>query len=146
MWVELTPETLLAALSGPERDALNRAALGTLQDDALIEIAANIAAEWRGGLRRVTRLDIRPGYVPQELLTHILADYRYRAFTRLPGMSRLLDDARREEWRRANTVRDGLHKLSISPPDPTYAESPEASGKPGPAIGKPKQPSQVSPW
>ena len=146
MWVELTSETLLAALSGPERDALNRAALGATQEDALAEIAANVAAEWRGGLRRVTRLDQRPHYVPAELLAHILADYRYRAFTRLPGMSRLLDDARREEWRRANQVRDGLHKLSIAPPDPAHAEPEEASGKPGPAIGQAKRPSTVTPW
>jgi hypothetical protein len=146
MWVELTPEILLAALSGPERDALSRAAVGPAQEDALGEIAANIAAEWRGGLRRVVRLDARPLYVPDELLTHILADYRYRAFTRLPGMSRLLDEPRREEWRRANAVRDNIHKLSIAPPDENNAETIENSGRPGPAIGNPKNPSKVTPW
>ncbi len=137
MWIALTPDTLLSALSGREAARLRNAALGEGQTDALAEIAANVAAEWRGGLRRVTTLDARDGYVPDEILIHILADYRYRAFTRLPGMADLLDDLRVEEWRRANHVRDNLAKVSVSAPDAAHAESSAASGKPGPAIADP---------
>jgi hypothetical protein len=137
MWIELTSEKLLAALSARESAALSRVALGDNQTDALAEIAANIAAEWRGGLRRVTVVDSRDLYVPDELFVHILADFRYRSFTRLPGMASLLDTLRVEEWRRANTVRDNLAKVSIVPPDADQAEASGSSGKPGPAIADP---------
>lgn len=137
MWNPLTPSTLLAALSGRESAALRSAALGDGQSDALVEIAALVAEEWRGGLRRVTLVDARAGYVPSELMVHMLADYRYRAFTRLPGMSDLLDALRVDEWKRANQVRDNLNKVSIAPPDPAFAETSGASGKPGPAIADP---------
>lgn len=138
MWVELTPETLLGALSAREKATLDRAATDPSQESALGEIALTVAAEWRGGLRRVTLLDRRPRHVPTELLAHILADYRYRAFTRLPGMSGLLDSLRVEEWRRANTVRDNLGKVSVEEPEAEYAESSEQSGQPSPVINVPE--------
>lgn len=138
MWIPLTPESLLSRLSGQEAARLRTAALGTGQTDALAEIAALVANEWRGGLRRVTSVDTRPGYVPDELMLHMLADFRYRAFTRLPGMSELLDDLRMEEWRRANSVRDNLVKVSIAAPEAAYTETSSASGKPGPSIADPE--------
>jgi len=134
MWIQLTPETLLGSITGMEAARLRTAALGDGQTDALSDIAANVAEEWRGGLRRVTVVDSREGYVPDELLIHILADFRYRAFTRLPGMSELLDDLRVKEWERANQVRDSLSKISIQAPEADYAETATNSGKPGPAI------------
>jgi hypothetical protein len=137
MWLELTPEKLLAAMTDRESSALSRLAIGANQTDALVEIAANIAAEWRGGLRRVTVVDSRALYLPDELFIHILADFRYRAFTRLPGMASLLDNLRVEEWRRANTVRDNLSKVSIVAPDTAYAETAGSSGKPGPTVADP---------
>lgn len=84
MWHAVTPESLRAAVTGAERNALDTAALAPEQTDALREIAANIIAEWRGGLRRVTTLDRRPDHLPAEIMVHVLADFRYRAFTRLP--------------------------------------------------------------
>lgn len=138
MWIALNRDTLLSRVTAPEAAALNRAATDPAQLAVLDEIAAQVAAEWRGGLRRVTTLDARPDRVPPELLVHILADYRYRAYTRLPGMGGLMDDLRIEEWRRANQVRDSLNKISVAPPDPAYAESQEQSGKPGPAISDPE--------
>lgn len=138
MWIPLTPESLLSRLSGQEAARLRTAALGAGQTDALAEIAALVANEWRGGLRRVTSVDTRAGYVPDELMLHMLADFRYRAFTRLPGMSELLDDLRMEEWRRANTVRDNLVKVSIAAPEAAYTETSATSGKPGPSIADPE--------
>lgn len=139
MWIPLTPDTLLAALSGREAAALRSAALGDNQDDALDDIAANVALEWRGGLRRLTVVDARAGYVPDELIVHILADYRYRAFTRLPGLADLLDEHRVEEWRRANKVRDNLGRVAIAAPDAEHAETGESSGKAGPSIADPDE-------
>lgn len=137
MWVELTSDRLLGAMSAREVSRINTAASGDASVDTLALTAANVAEEWRGGLRRVTVVDIRDGYVPAELMTHMLADFRHRVFTLLPGLSELLDQNRVEEWNRANTVRDNLSKVTIKPPDAEYAESSETSGKPGPSISEP---------
>ena len=118
MWQILTPDTLLSRLSAPEHKALESVAAEWTQDNPLQDIAHEVAEEWRGGLRRVTPVDTRPDAVPSEILIHILADFRYRAFTRLPGMKRLMDDNRIEEWRRAMTIRDALAKLSYESPEP----------------------------
>ena len=139
MWIQLSSDTLLNALTSPEHTALNNAAVGQGQDNVLADIATSVAKEWRGGLRRVCTVDARDGYVPDELLVHILADFRYRAFTRLPGMKGLLDDLRIEEWKRANQVRDNLIKISIVPPDDANAETETQSGKPSPSILDPEE-------
>lgn len=115
-WQILTPESLLSRLSAPEHAALDRAAIDWQQDESLAAIAHEVAEEWRGGLRRVTTLDKRTDAVPSEVLIHILADFRYRAFTRLPGMRALLDERRVEEWKRALQVRDALAKVSFERP------------------------------
>jgi hypothetical protein len=126
MWQILTSETLLSRLSGPEHQALDRAAVDWQQDEVLGTIAHEVAEDWRGGLRRVTTVDARIDAVPSEILLHILADYRYRAFTRLPGMRGLLDELRIEEWKRALQVRDNLAKVSYELPEEAYR--PEAIG------------------
>ena len=135
MWIELTPDTLLTRLTEAEHSAL--ASVATNLTDVLADIAVNVAAEWRGGIARHVTLSKRALALPDELMMHVLADYRYRAFTRLPGMSSLLDEARKEEWRRANTVRDNLGKVQISPPaaDDVIASSDVSS--PIPDIGVP---------
>jgi hypothetical protein len=126
MWQMLTPEALLSRLSGPEHQALDRAAIDWQQDDALAAIAHEVAEEWRGGLRRVTTVDVRTDAVPSEVLIHILADFRYRAFTRLPGMRQLLDERRVEEWKRALSIRDNLHKISYELPAAEHCPTGEA--------------------
>lgn len=138
MWVKMTSDLLLTRLSSVERARLATAATAAGQSDVLAEIAGQIAADWRAGLRRVTLLDARAGYVPDEFLIHMLAHFRYAAYTRLPGMGELLDDLRIKEWERANHVRDNLARhASVDAPDPAYAESLTTSGKPGPAIEEP---------
>ena len=69
MWTLLTPETLLSRLSGQEAARLRTAALGTGQTDALTEIAALVANEWRGGLRRVIQQHIEGDFVQRALIT-----------------------------------------------------------------------------
>jgi len=138
MWIQLTAESLLTRVSSNEQARLNRAAVSTDQDNVLGEIAQQVASDWRSGLRKVTTVDTRTDYVPDELISHILAHFRYAAYTRLPGMGELLDDLRVKEWDRANTVRDNLIKHSVQAPDAAYAETTATSGKPGPAIAEPE--------
>lgn len=128
MWNQLTSELLRTSLSASERATLDKVALDPEQQNVLAEIATNVASEWRGGLRSVCVVDSRAGYVPDELLLHILADFRYRAFTRLPGMKGLLDDLRVKEWDRAMKVRDNLKGMTVVLPDSEHQESAEQSG------------------
>ena len=137
MWIELTSDALLSRVAAAEQSRLRNAATREPNSDPLAEIAAQIALEWRSGLRRVTTLDARADRIPDELLIHILADFRYRAYTRFPGMAELLDPLRVDEWKRANQVRDNLNKVSVQPPEPAYAETAAASGTPEPIITVP---------
>ncbi len=134
MWMILTADSLLSRLSAPEHEALDRAAAGWAQEAPLDAIAHEVAEDWRGGLRRVTTLDKRPDAVPSEILLHILADFRYRAFTRLPGMRSLLDERRVAEWERAMAVRDALAKVSYQLPDEENREPEETLALPTPQI------------
>lgn len=134
MWMILTADSLLSRLSAPEHEALDRAAAGWGQVSPLAAIAHEVAEDWRGGLRRVTTLDKRADAVPSEILLHILADFRYRAFTRLPGMRTLLDERRVAEWERAMAVRDALAKVSYQPPDEENREPEETVTLPTPQI------------
>lgn len=139
MWIDLTPDLLLRRVSAPERDALATAAADPSQTGTLEDTAAMVAADWRAGLRRICAPDLRPLRVPDELLIHILADFRYRAYTRLPGMAELLDALRVKEFDRAVEVRDTLNKWTVAPPEEGSAEGAESGspGKPGPLIRDP---------
>lgn len=131
-WIELKSDTLTSRLTNAELSALGTAA--TDVSDVLEVIAGEVANEWRGALARVVALDTRSRAVPAEVMIHVLADYRYRAFTRLPGMEALLDVFRVEEWRRANHIRDNLGKIQIEPPEPPNAPDDPNAGTPLPAF------------
>jgi hypothetical protein len=133
-WQTVTPTALLARLSDPERRALEQVAAAPDQANALAEIAALVVADWRGGLRRVTRLHADRARLPEEIMLHVLADFRYRAFTRLPNMRSLLDELRVREWERAMRVRDNLADISVEEPD-----DPEGAltGRPLPSVSVP---------
>jgi len=139
MWIDLTPDLLLSRVSAPEREALATAAADPSQTGVLEDTAAMVASDWRAGLRRICAPDRRPLRVPDELIGHILADYRYRAFTRLPGMASLLDELRVKEWDRAMEVRDSLIKWTVAAPEKGQEEGDETSspGKPRPRISDP---------
>ena len=139
MWIDLTPDLLQSRVSAPEREALETAAKDPEQSGVLEDTAAMVAADWRAGLRRVCAPDKRPLRVPDELLLHILADFRYRAYTRLPGMGDLLDELRVKEWDRAVEVRDSLNKWTVAPPEAGRAEGDESGspGRPSPVIRDP---------
>jgi hypothetical protein len=129
MWNILTPETLLSRTADEEHDALATAA--TKNPAVLAEIAGLVASDWRGKLARVATLSKRPLAVPDEALVHILADFRYRAFTRLPGLKFLLDELRVAEWERAMKAQDNLEAYQIEPPEEADI-IPVPSGTPGP--------------
>lgn len=135
MWRELTPELLRSRISEPEQIALQNTAVATGKDDVLADVAREVAAEWRGGLARITALSARPLALPDEVMIHVLADYRYRAYTRLPGMEAFLDERRVAEWQRANHVRDNLGKVQIAPPED--APPAGAAAPPTPSIRVP---------
>ena len=128
-WKELTPERLLTRLADAEQSALAGAA--TALPAVLGDIAATVAAEWRSRLARLSPLSRRPLALPSEIEQHVLADYRYRAYTRLPGMAALLDELRVAEWERALKVMDNLEKVRIEPPEADdLPDTPSALPKP----------------
>lgn len=124
MWIELTTERIRAAMTPQEQNALAKG-----DDTVLAEIAANVAAEWRGGLRKACSIDSRTGYIPDELMIHILADFRVRAAGRLPGMKALIDEVRMEEWKRAMTIRDSLKDQTFVLPETDFIETAVTSGE-----------------
>ena len=137
MWNELTPDLLLTRVAEAEHDAVQTAATAPGQDEVLAELARLVTAEWRGKLARVTPLSKRRLAVPDEVLIHVLADYRYRAYTRLPNMEAFLGDLRVEEWKRAMKVLDALNETNIEPPEEEDLLLPP-SGAPSPHVIAPE--------
>lgn len=126
-WQTIERDDVLARLSGPETAALERTATEWTQDDPLPDIIAMVAEEWRAALRR--RFRIGPALtVPSELRVHILADIRYRFFTRLPDVG-LLDERRIAEYEQARDVLAHLDRYIVEePPDEAAAASNPTAG------------------
>ena len=122
MWQKLTPDLLRTHLAEPEITALETAATTSDVDSILAEEAHNVAASWRGRIKKEHSIDKRADYVPSELLQFILIHVRYASFTRLPNMETLLDKLRQEEWRRANAIFDDPFKIDIEDPEEEYIE------------------------
>lgn len=103
-WIQLTINDVYDRLTAPEVSALKSAATKAGQSATVVgSIISMCVQEWRGALRRHHVLAAGET-VPGELEAHVLADIRYRLFTRLPGMKNLLDELRVEEWREARRV------------------------------------------
>lgn len=130
MWNILTTTDLLKRLSEREKNALNTAGTDISQDEVLEDVARLVADEWRGKIGMFNIVDIRPMALPSELSIHILADFRYRAFTRLPSMSNLLDELRVKEWDRAMHVLDNLDEVLIEEPEDEYLPNNRDDGVP----------------
>ena len=122
MWIKLTPDLLRTHLAEPEIQALETAATTSDVENILNEETHNIAESWRGRLRKGHSIDKRTDYVPSELLTFILIHVRFSSYTRLPNMESLLDDLRRDEWRRANEIFDDPFNIDIQDPEEEYIE------------------------
>ena len=132
MWKILDKNDLLSRLTAQEKNALNTASTDISQASALDDVCALVAQEWRSRIAKYHTVDVRALAIPDELLIHILADYRYRAFTRLPNMSFLLDQLRVDEWKEARDVLDNLDDFSLTPPE--TENMPETSATDEPVI------------
>lgn len=126
-WTKIERDDVLARLSGPETDALERVATDWAQGDPIPEVIAMVCEEWRAALRR--RFRIGPALtVPSELRVHILADIRYRVFTRLPDVG-LLDERRVAEYEQAREVLAHLDRYIVEePPEEAAAASNPTAG------------------
>lgn len=126
-WQPIDRDDVLARLSGPETDALQRVATDWTQEDPIPEIVSMVVDEWRAALRRRFRIGL-PGTVPSELRVHILADIRYRVFTRLPDVG-LLDERRVAEYEQARDVLAHLDRYIVEePPEEAAAASNPTAG------------------
>ena len=114
-WTQLTPELLKTHLAKDEVMALATIQVPLDVDRILTDECTNIANAWRGKIRLFHAVDKRSNYVPESLLEYILCHLRYACYTRLPAMGELLDDLRRDEWRRANDIFDNVRKMAIDP-------------------------------
>lgn len=131
-WITPTLTQCKERLSGPEWQALHRAATSGDQDgeDMAQVVINNTVTRIRG------RVAARPenqlgaeGTIPDELMTCFLALWVYDFITRLPGMKSLLDERRVEAWKNAESelrhVSEGKIKI-VQPTSP--APSDEQAG------------------
>lgn len=122
-WVELNPKLLKTHLAQAEIQALDSVQVPFSVDEILQDECDNIASSWRGKIRLFHSIDKRKNYVPESLLEFILVHLRYACYTRLPSMGDLLDELRRREWDRANTIFDNIRKQFIDDVDPEEEET-----------------------
>jgi hypothetical protein len=106
-WKTLDETSVLSRLTDAEVSALKTAATRAGQPDTIAEIIGQVVQDWRGLLRRHHVL-AEGSTIPSEIESHVLAEIRYRLFTRLPGMKSLLDERRVEEWTEANRTKGRL--------------------------------------
>lgn len=131
-WIELAEVDVLSRLTDAEVAACKNAAVRAGQPDAISKNISMCIQEWRGAIRRHHKL-ADGQKIPSELEIHVLADIRYRLFTRLPGMNTFLDELRVAEWREANTVKRNLKGYVFE--DAIDAEA-DAGGVPAPDVGE----------
>lgn len=126
-WIELTEMEVFSRLSDTEMEALKDSATNSEQPDVVAKIISMCVQEWRGLIRRHHAV-AGGNTIPTEIEGHVLADIRYRLFTRLPGMKALLDERRVDEWEEANRTKDRLKNYVFETPvaSETFAEIPQA--------------------
>ncbi len=121
-WIPLNENDVYDRLSAPEVSALKSAAIKSGQKDVIQTIINMVVQEWRGALRRYHTLN-KGLTIPEELEVHVLADIRYRLFTRLPGMKTLLDELRVEEWKEARRIFRELKNMVFEDPEDPEADN-----------------------
>jgi phage gp36-like protein len=129
-WITLSADDLLRSLSGPERQALQSAALGAGQSSPLPGILADITQEIRGYLAARPEASLGPaGTIPPSLTTAALSRARFEAFTRLPVTRALLTEDRVEANKQAIALlRDvAAGRFRVESPEGLHPE-------PGPAV------------
>lgn len=114
-WIQLTEIDVLSRLTDKEATAVKTAAVRGGQPDVVAKIISQCVQDWRGLLRRHHSLSDGQT-IPSELESHVLAEIRYRLFTRLPGMKSLLDQLRVAEWEEANKTKGRLKDYVFESP------------------------------
>ena len=133
-WIPMAEMDVLSRITDAEATAVKTAAIRIGQPDAVAKIISQCVRDWRGLLRR--HHPVAAGEtIPSELESHVLAEIRYRLFTRLPGMKSLLDALRVSEWEEANKTKDRLPKYSFEAP--AEAESIDSAAA-VPDVGDPR--------
>ena len=108
-WKTLTVAALKTRISGSEYSALTQAALasGQVAADVVAEVLAAVVKLVRGKVAACRNNTLGEGdTIPDELEAAALVLARNQVFTRLPGMSALNDDTRRDEVRAAERLLD----------------------------------------
>lgn len=133
-WITPTLSQCQQRITGAEWQALHRAATQAGQDgeEMAQDIIDHIVTRIRGRVAARPENLLGPeGMIPDELTTCFLALWVYDFITRLPGMSKLLDDRRLEAWRSAESelrhVAEGKIKL-VQPVNPAGAALQPSAG------------------
>ena len=132
-WITPTLTLCQTRISGPEWQALHRAATQSGQDgeEMAQTIIDNTVSRIRGRVSARPENQLGPaGTIPDELTTCFLSLWVYDFITRLPGLKSLLDDRRVEAWKNAESELRHVAEGKIKLVQPTSPASPElqASG------------------
>ena len=121
-WVEITEAMAKGAMSSPELDAINLAAIAGGQDP-LADITATAVQEARAHIADCAANSLAVGAtVPERCVHHILAIIRYRMLTRIDME---VSEDRRAEYKAAMRFFERVAecKVSIESPDGETEES-----------------------
>ncbi len=139
-WIALTPDSVLSALSAPERQGITTAALaeGQTADGLLSVQIAETIDEVRGYVAACSNNKLGPaGTIPPRLKATVLFLLRYRIFSRVPLLDSLLGKSREEEWKNAQTLLRDVAACRFAVEDPqgdatsgTQANRPSISERP----------------
>lgn len=106
-WITITEDDVITKLSGPEKAAMNSAALQTLQTAPLPEIIGQVTREIRGYVAACARNTLGDGQtIPDELLGTAISRIRFELATRLPVTSLVTEDRRRANESAITLLRD----------------------------------------
>ena len=125
-WITITDADVITQLSGPEKAAMNTAALQASQDPPLPEVITQVVLEVRGYVAACERNTLGSGStIPDELLGAAIARIRYVLATRLPVPSLITEDRRRANDQAIQLFRDVAGcSFRIVGPDTPAAEQP----------------------
>lgn len=124
-WITLTEDDIITKLSGPEKAAMNSAALQALQTAPLPEVIEQIVKEIRGYVAACARNTLGDGLtIPDELLGAAVTRVRFELATRLPVPSLLTEDRRRANETAITLLRDvaACSFAIVAPATPTSDE------------------------
>lgn len=124
-WITITEDDVITKLSGPEKAAMNSAALQALQVPPLPEVIEQVVKEVRGYVAACARNTLGDGLtIPDELLGAAITRIRFELATRLPVAALLTEDRRRANEAAITLLRDvaACSFAIVSPETPSTEE------------------------